>query len=184
MESGKFTGYRYQITGPDQTIVTDWQTTTETEATVAGLNLESGKTYRFEVRAEYADGSFTESGYSSGVTIDNTAPAMTSLATPEWATSDNLKFQWAGNDSESGIVLVQAALGTDYYQTDVTGGWVTVNGNNPILAWDIHGGLLKLETGKRYYLTLRLTNGAGLTTETTDHGIIIDDTPASRTGGI
>lgn len=173
----QITGYRYRVVGQDQQNITDWQTTTTTEITITGLNLESGKIYRFEVQADYGDGSYTESGFSPGVTIDTTAPEISSLVTPECATSDNLRFQWAGNDFESGVRLVQAALGSDYYRTDITGGWVTITGNNSMLICDIHGNALQLETGKRYYLTLRLTNGAGLTTETINCGIIIDDTP-------
>jgi parallel beta-helix repeat protein len=177
--TSQVTKYHYRITGPDQQGVTVWKTTTGTEAIVTGLNLKSGTTYWFEVQAEFSDGSFSGSGFSPGVTIDTTTPEAASLVTPECATSDNLRFQWTGNDPESGIVLVQAALGSDYYQSDVTGGWVTLTGNNLMLTCDIHGNTLRLETGKRYYLTLRLTNGAGLTTETFNNGIIIDDTPPS-----
>ncbi|MCL6591421.1 MAG: PKD domain-containing protein [Firmicutes bacterium] len=175
--TSQITGYRYRILGPDQQSITDWQNTTGAEATVTGLNLEPGKTYRFEVQAQYSGGSYTEPGYSPGVMIDATPPEIGGLVVPECATSDNLWFQWTGNDGESGIGMVQAALGSDYYQTDVTGGWVTITGQNTTLACTVSGGPLKLETGKRYYLSLRLANGAGLTAEAISTGIIIDDTP-------
>ncbi|HEX3046588.1 MAG TPA: PKD domain-containing protein [Bacillota bacterium] len=170
------TGYRYRILGPDQQPVTDWQITSEGNGTVSGLTLESGKQYRFEVQAKFEEG-YSESNYSPGVTIDTTKPVIRKLIVPEYTTSEKLGITWEGADPESGIGLVQAALGSDFYGTDITGGWVTINGHSSGLAVDAQGNPLKLETGKRYYLTLRLVNAAGLATEAAANGIMIDDTP-------
>lgn len=168
--------YRYRIISLDNQPVTDWKTTVDTMVTVTGLALESGKQYRFEVQVRYDDG-YGESNYSSGVTIDNTKPNITKLITPEYTTSDKLGFFWEGSDPESAVTLVQAALGSDFYNTDISGGWVTINANSSTLAVDAQGNPLQLETGRRYYLTLRLVNGAGLATEIVGNGIMIDDTP-------
>ena len=109
--------------------------------------------------------------------VDTTAPEITTFTTGPYATSWNLRFFWEGRDDESGIASVQAALGSDYHQTDLTGGWVEVNGNHPVLSCDVNGAPLQLVTGRRYYLTLRVMNGAGLITERNSSAIVIDDTP-------
>ena len=90
-----------------------------------------------------------------------------------------MSFQWEGEDRESGIRRVQAALGSDYYQTDLTKGWVDITDNQGKLSCDAAGHKLELDLEKsnRYYLTLRLINGAGLATELVSPCIIIDDTP-------
>lgn len=168
--------YRYRIVGPDSQPVTDWQTTIENTVTVTGLALESGQQYRFEVQFK-VDGQYSESYQSPGVTIDTSKPVITQLIVPEYTTSDKLGFTWEGADPESAVGLVQAALGSDFYHTDITGGWVTVTGNSQFLTVDVQGNPLHLETGKRYYLTLRLVNRAGLAVEAAASGIMIDDTP-------
>ncbi len=99
------------------------------------------------------------------------------MITPQFATSTTMKFTWDGIDSESGINRVQAALGSDYYQADVTGGWVEITGSPCNLSHDASGNKLELITGQRYYLTLRLTNSAGLATEMASPSILIDNTP-------
>jgi hypothetical protein len=169
--------YRYRIVTFANQIVQDWQTTTGTSVAITGLSLTHGAGYRFEVQAYYSDGTYSEPGFSPGVTVDLTAPELTGFVTPEYCSSANLKVQWAGQDPESGIQTVQAALGSGFQQTDVSGGWVTLNGTTAILSRDAAGQPLQLITGKRYYVTLRLTNNAGLITEGTGAAITIDDTP-------
>ena len=178
----KYTGeeeisyYRYRILGPEDQSITDWEKTFATEATVTGLELENGKQYIFEVQALLAGGEII-TGRSLGVVVDTTAPEITAFTTNPYATTWNLRFSWEGKDDESGIASVQAALGSDYYQTDLTGGWVEVSGDHQVLSCDINGDPLQLETGKRYYLTLRVMNGAGLIMERNAPAIVIDDTP-------
>jgi hypothetical protein len=156
-----------------------WCSTTEQSVSLTQIKLTEGNTYRFEVQAIFTDDTESASGFSPGVTVDTTGPVITALETPKFTTSWDLSFQWEGEDSESGISRIQAALGSNYYQTDLTKGWVDVTGNQVKLFFDANGDKLHfdLEKSNRYYLTLRLVNGAGLSTELASSCIIIDDTP-------
>jgi hypothetical protein len=173
------TGYLFRIIDQNNQIIRDWENINETTVTIDRLQLKNRNTYRFEVKASFSDGTASESGFSPGVTVDTTAPEITELKTPLYATSDNFGFQWAGSDDCSGVSQVLAAIGTDYNRTDVTKGWVQVTGNSVKLSRDSNGDPLvfDLNTTKRYYLTLRLVNGAGLTVEKAAPAIVVDNTP-------
>ena len=155
----------------------NWTETQDELIMLAGLQLEQGKTYQLEVKVELTDGQILF-GKSPGVTVDITKPEITNLETPLFTTSWDIWFRWDGADSESGIYQVEAALGSDFYRTDVTNGWVRINEFESKLICDADGEklVLDLEKNNRYYLTLRVTNGAGLTTEMTASSIVIDDT--------
>lgn len=172
-------GYRFRILDQNNHVVRDWENTAAEMVTVSGLRLQDGQTYRFEVRAFFNDGISSEPGFSSGVTVDTTAPEISELKTPLYTTPNNFGFEWAGLDDGSGISRVLAAIGTDYHQTDVTKGWVEVSGNSVTLSRDAAGEPLvfDLNTTNRYYLTLRLVNGAGLTAEKAAAAIVVDATP-------
>lgn len=150
-----------------------------TEVTKEGLSLNEGETYHFEVQAIFGPNEVSNIGISSGVTVDKTPPVITELKTPLYVTPDNFGFAWTGGDDCSGISRVLAAVGTDYNQSDVTKGWVEVTGNNVKLTRDINGEpiVFDLENTNRYYLTLRLVNGAGLTAEKAAPAIVVDNTP-------
>lgn len=169
--------YKYRIVYINNQVtqvIQDWQNTGDTEVTVSDLNLSYGTKYHFEVEALLASEPVT-SGSSLGVIVDTTPPEEVELVTPKYATSSGLRISWKANDTESGIAKLEVALGNDYYETEVTGGWVKLNGN--ILSTDIDGNPLKLINGQRYYLTFRVINGAGLITQRISESIIIDDTP-------
>lgn len=169
------TNYQYRIHELNGQTVTDWVTTHDTQVTVDNLKLESGKTYCFQVQANFSDGS-SLTGTSSGVMVDTTIPVINSLVTPAYSTSENLAFSWSAADSESSITKTWVALGSSYYQTDITGGWVEVSGTSSSLTRDVNGKLLSLTSGKSYYLTIRVSNGAGLESEKAAPGIIINNT--------
>jgi hypothetical protein len=170
-------GYQYRIADVSNNgqAISDWITTHNTEATHTGLALESGRQYRFEVQADFSDGG-SLGGISPGVVVDSSIPRINSLVTPEYTTSAKLSFDWSAEDNESGIAKVWAALGSDYYQNDVSGGWVQISGNPSQLTRQADGKPLELENGQRYYLTLRVSNGAGLVSEQAAAAIIIDNT--------
>lgn len=169
------TGYQYRVLDSENQTVQDWLATTDTTVTLSSLTLQTGKTYRFEARVYFADGGSLV-GSSPGITVDATKPQITGLITPGYATAKTLNFQWQAIDPESGIDKVWAALGSDYYQTDLSGGWIEVSGGAAQLTRKVNGDPLGLESGKRYYLTLRAGNGAGLATEQAASGIMIDNT--------
>ena len=168
------TNYQYRLINIAGQAVTDWVTTNDTQVAANGLKLESGKTYRFQVQANFSDGS-SLIGTSTGVIVDTTIPVITNLVTPTYSTSENLNFSWSAVDGESGIAKTWVALGSSYYQTDVTSGWVEVDGTSSSLTRDVNGKLLSLTNGKSYYLTIRVSNGAGLESEKAAPGIIINN---------
>ena len=172
--SKTISNYQYRIVNSDGQALTDWTNTNDTQVTADNVKLESGKTYRFEVRVNFSDGS-SLTGVSSGVTVDTTIPVINTLNTPAYSTSENLAFTWEASDSESGIAGTWVALGSSYYGTDITGGWVQVNGNSSSLTRDVNGKPLNLTNGKSYYLTLRVLNGAGLESEKAAPGVIINN---------
>ena len=169
--------YRYRILDQYNNPVTEWETTVEREGSCYGLHLQPGASYRFETQAIFTEGDYSASGFSRGVIADHTPPEIAEVTAPAFTTSDRLWFQWAGADPESQIAKVQVALGSDYLLTDVTKGWVETTGEQGILSCDINGAKLNLPTNTKCYLSLRLTNGAGLMTEVTTRPITIDDTP-------
>jgi len=173
------TGYRFRIIDQNDRIIRDWENTGTTTATLDQLQLENQNTYRFEVKAYFSDGTNSESGFSPGVTVDTTAPVINELKTALYTTPNDFGFDWAGDDDCSGISQVFVAVGTDYNQTDVTKGWVQVNGNKVILTRDANGEPLSfdLDHTNRYYLTLRLVNGSGLTAEKAAPAVVVDNTP-------
>ncbi len=170
--------YHYWIKDSKANIIYEADTNS-TEVTKDGLVLDQGETYHFEVQAIFDQNDVSTPGISSGVTVDATVPVINELKTPLYVTPNNFGFEWTGSDDCSGISRVLAAVGTDYNQTDVTKGWVEVTGNNVKLSRDINGEPLvfNLENTKRYYLTLRLINGAGLTAEKAAPAIVVDNTP-------
>jgi hypothetical protein len=171
------TSYQYRILGPNQIVVYPWHTTQDTRVTVqeSGLIFNSGSRYQFEVKALY-DGGESASGFSPGVTVDTSIPEITQLTADDYSTTYNLKLAWNGHDDESGIARVQVAVGTGPNLSDVSNGYLDVIGNTAWISCDTSGQKLQLNNNSRYYLTLRLINGAGLTIEQPSSCVIIDDT--------
>lgn len=174
-------GYRYRIIDQEGVGITDWLEVKKqeqfTEVTISDLQLDSGETYLFEAQVEYETGGYSSSGFSRGVTIDTSEPYINLLETPEYASSETFGFCWMGEDEESGITKVEVAVGSDYYLTDISKGWVEIVDNTVRLTRDSKGNPLKLIHGQRYYVTIRLTNGAGLITERVAPSVLIDNTP-------
>ena len=166
--------YQYRIHDINGQALTDWVITNDTQVTVSNVKLESGKTYCFQVQANFNDG-VSLTGTSSGVTVDTTSPVINSLVTPTYSTSENLAFSLSAADNESGIAKTWVALGSSYYQSDMTGGWVEVDGTSSSLTRDVNGKRLNLTSGKSYYLTIRVLNGAGLESEKAAPGVIINN---------
>ena len=166
--------YQYRLINAEGQALTGWITTTDTQVSADNVKLESGKTYRFEAQANFSDGS-SLTGVSSGVTVDTSIPVISTLNTPAYSTSENLAFTWEASDSESGIAGAWVALGSSYYGTDISGGWVQVSGHSSSLTRDVNGKLLNLTSGKSYYLTLRVLNGAGLESEKAAPGVIVNN---------
>jgi subtilisin family serine protease len=81
--------YQYRITQDSLTgtVVRDWTSTGKNNSvTAGGLNLQSGKTYYFGVKAKNEVGLWSAIGYSDGITVVNQPPQVGTL-TPSSGTS-------------------------------------------------------------------------------------------------
>ena len=152
---------------------------TATAATAGALALTSGTTYYVTVRATNRVG-LTATASSNGVTVDSTAPQAGSVLDGVAADIDfqgsvtRIDANWSGfTDAESGLVRYEWAIGTSAGGTNVQVftdvGTATTASNTS----------LPLASGGIYYVTVRATNGAGLTTVVSSDGVKVDATPPS-----
>jgi hypothetical protein len=181
----EITGYQYQIRS-SQGVVKSWTAYNNQCGTgysgqisllVTGLNLVNNVSYYCDVRAIYSDGIYSDIGSSDGILVDYTKPVISSFTTPQYAGAKGIKLGWNAFDPESGIQCY-LGLGTTSGTTDISKGWLTV-GNLKIyqISIDSSGNAIRFENGKRYYATLMIENGAGLSIQQTSGSIKIDLTP-------
>lgn len=101
-----------------------------------------------------------EAGPSATFSVDNSAPVMTQVRDEGYTTSTaSLYATWFGSDPESGITRYEYAVGTNNTTnlSDVVG-WTDAGTSGSA---NITG--LSLTVGQRYYVSVRATNGLGLT---------------------
>ncbi|MBI2931957.1 MAG: hypothetical protein HYY16_09920, partial [Planctomycetes bacterium] len=147
-----------------------------TNASNSSLTLAGGTTYYVTVRALNGTGLATTAA-SNGVIVDTTPPVAGSVN--DGPTSDidaqNFTWQisanWSGfTDPQSGIAVYEWAIGSSPGATDVqpfTSLGTTSAAN----------GSLSLADATTYFVTVRATNGVGLTTTASSDGVTIDIIP-------
>ncbi|MBI2569831.1 MAG: hypothetical protein HYV63_22740, partial [Candidatus Schekmanbacteria bacterium] len=108
---------------------------------------------------------------------DTTAPSAGAVgdglgADVDYQTSTStIQASWAGfSDSQSGVAKYEWAIGTTAGGTDVQG-YTDVS-----LATDASNAGLSLSSGAKYYVTIRATNGVGMTTVSSSDGVTVDTT--------
>ncbi|MBI3183425.1 MAG: hypothetical protein HYZ28_14905, partial [Myxococcales bacterium] len=145
-----------------------------TSASATGLTLTSGAKYYVTVRATNGAGLVTLLS-SDGVTVDTSGPPLSQVNDGSGADIDfqtsvtAIDANWAGaSDPESGTVKYEWAIGTSAGGTEVQG-FVDV-----ALSTSVSATGLTLTSGAKYYVTVRATNGAGLTTVVTSDGVTPD----------
>lgn len=135
---------------------------------ITGLSLSNGKTYYINVRA-YNKAGLMNSGHTSGITLDQTPPYISSLDVN--ASSQKITANVDAEDKESGINDVQYVFLTS---TDIPssaswsdsepGGEITISG--------------PFDAAKTYYVAVRAKNNAGLLCDPKlSSAINIDSTP-------
>jgi len=171
--------YQYSIgTAAGSTDVRDWTDAgLVNEFTATGLALSNGASYFINVRAISGVGKDGAVGSSDGIKVDSTAPSKPVVADAGAysASPTQLTAMWSSTDAESGITLCEYAVGTSPAATDVRG-WTGAGTQTSIT---IDG--LTLVDGGNYFISVRVTNGAGLVSQVgTSNGIIVDLSPPSQ----
>jgi hypothetical protein len=171
--------YEYLIK-TDQAVIRDWTTYGAGERVgliIPELNLVNNTKYYCEVRAKFGDGSYSDSGISDGITTDFTAPVSDSFIAPAYFGAEGILLSWAVSDPESGINCY-LGLGASPGQTDLTEGWVPVGSLKTYqLNRDVNHAPISFTNGAKYYATLMMENGSGLTIQKNSPVIICDLTP-------
>lgn len=173
-ESG-ITLYEYAVgTSSGGTNIKGWTSAgTQTSATITGLSLTDGTNYYISVRATNGAKLVSSVGSSDGIIVDLSAPAKPTV-TDDGAystSSTQLHAAWTSSDAQSGIVKYEYSIGTSAGATNT-------------LAWTDAGTQtqktitgLSLQSGTRYYVNIRATNGAGMLSQVgSSDGILVDTT--------
>ena len=174
-ESG-VVSYEYAVgTTSGGTNIKNWTSAgNQTSATIGSMTLIDGGNYFISVRATNGAGLKSQVGTSDGIIVDLTAPSTPSVTDDGIYTTNasQLHATWSSSDAQSGIAKYEYAIGTTSGGTD-TLGWTSAA---TAVEKTITG--LSLTSGKRYYISVRSTNGAGMVSSvgTTD-GILVDTTP-------
>ncbi|MBU1487141.1 PorV/PorQ family protein [bacterium] len=147
----------------------------KTELTLTDLNLKDGQTCYLFVKATDNAGNESEIGSSDGITVDTTAPVLTTITDGGEYTTDKtrLSFTFSFEDKESEIEEYQYTVGTFPEGVEVIT-WKSTT-ETKITESD-----LNLINGQTYYLTVQAKNKAGLWSrpESSD-GIMVETTPPS-----
>lgn len=168
--------YKYAVgTTPHGTQVLNWTSAgTNTSANIGPLALVDGVTYYISVKAVNGAGVTGSDGTTDGITIDLTPPTTPMVTDDGNYTTDGtqLHAKWSAADPQSGIVLYEYSIGTSCGATDMLG-WTPAETSTEAT---ITG--LTLQSGIRYFINVRATNGAGTTSQVgCSDGIFVESTP-------
>jgi hypothetical protein len=158
-------------TTPGGVDVFDFTSTGQDQFSEAAVALTPGTTYYVSVKAVNAIGLESPVVTSDGVIVDTSGP--TSGAVNDGAGADidsqasltTISANWSFSDPQSGITQYEWAIGT-------TAGGEQVQAFVAAGSSAIAGGL-SLSEGVTYYVTVRATNGAGLTATASSDGVTV-----------
>ncbi|XP_048583423.1 uncharacterized protein LOC116619209 isoform X2 [Nematostella vectensis] len=148
-------------------------------ATRNGLSLKPGSRYINRIKCANKDG-FTVTSDSDGVVVDVSPPVVGEVIDGHDFSKDidfvgmvtTVTARWRGfSDPESGIVGYKWALGRSPGHDDV----IAFKDVGKVMAATAKN--VSLTSGGHYYVTVRATNGAGMTSEGWSNGFIVDTTP-------
>lgn len=110
------TEYQYAIgTLPGGADVVSWTLCgLETQVTKSGLNLASGRTYYFSVRAKNNVGLWSEAGSSDGMTMSQTAPTILSITPVDgsvYEAGSAISFNITADDPEKDAIRYKIVVG-------------------------------------------------------------------------
>ena len=109
--------------------------------------------------------------WTDSIQIDNTPPQVSSLKLSFDSSSEYLVGSWQVQDPESGLQNIEWGLGSSPDSTEVKNFTkVSAITNKTIVS------SVSLESGKTYFLSLKVVNKAGLSSRAASSGIIVDRT--------
>ena len=148
------------------------------QVTRTDLVLANGARYYFSVRATNGAGLVSYVGVSDGILVDFTPPAVPVVIDDGKYTGSatTLHFVYGSGDTESGISFYEYSIGTAAGLTDVLG-WQ----NAGVVREQTLTGLT-LTHGATYFANIRAHNYAGLESEGSSNGILVDLTPPPAPG--
>lgn len=179
--SRQITGYRYRIR-TEAGIVKEWSDIAETavivkKSEIATRQIEDKTTYFCDVAAVFEDGSNSEIGTSDGILTDFTLPEITTWSVPKYADAKGISLEWTATDPESGIKCY-AGIGASSGGNEITKGWIYLgNLNKFMLSQDKTGETIPFTHNEKYYVTIMVENGAGITIQLTGEPVLMDLTP-------
>lgn len=150
--------YSYCVgTAPDSADIRAWTDTPDTEARVSGLNLANGGTYYFSVKAVNRALLASTVGSSDGIVVDVTQPAAPVVADDGDYTGalDYLHASYSASDSQSGIAGCLYCVGTSAGASDALAWTAGPSGGH------VNASGFTMTTGVRYYVSVKVRNGAG-----------------------
>ena len=140
------------------------------------LSLVPGAKYISKITCTNGDG-FSSTSSSDGIIVDVTPPSPSLIHDGSSLQSD-IQYQsstsvveaaWAPfGDGESGVVKYRWGIGTSPDLTDL------MNFSDVGIATTVRKNNLTLTHGKRYYVTIEATNGAGITSHGWSDGFLVD----------
>ena len=174
-ESG-ISEYIYSVgSTPGAVDVLSWKSAgTQASLTIASLFLIDGHTYYVSVKAKNGAGIESPVGTSAGITVDLSKPSTPVVIDDGNYTIDASKLhaKWNSSDAQSGIIKYEYCVGTSA-------------GANDVMDWSDGGTStektitgLNLQSGQKYYVSVRSTNGANMVSDVgSSDGIYVESTP-------
>jgi len=145
------------------------------------LDLLQGRRYYCHVRATEIDSGISVQAVSDGVIVDSTAPLIVnvSVASAPFSNSstllltesDSIWLLWAASDAESGLARVELAVGSYPHSSDLMA-WTPVDPQQLLAgagALPLANLSTPLTTGLALFPSVRVTNGAGLSSVLSVH---------------
>ena len=167
----------------NDTVVLTQPTKSKGNLTRVNLSLVPGARYVSKITCTNGDG-FSTTSSSDGVIVDVTPPSSGLVHDGSSLLSD-LQYQslttvveaiWEPfKDQESGVVKYRWGVGTSPDSTDV------LNFTDVGMNTSAKKGNLTLTHGVRYYVTVEVTNGAGMTSHGWSDGFLVDISPSDIT---
>ena len=137
------------------------------------LQLKNGGRYQIGLRATNMV-NLTKEYWTQGVTVDLTPPVFTKVHPLYDVQSDSINLTWKLSDDESKVKSVSWALNTSP-DVESSGNFTEISGDTTELTISE----LTFQHGQVYYVYLKATNMAGLSTLFVSNGVLIDRTSPS-----